>query len=151
MIMAPTVDPDRAIEAAKAHFWPGHPDQPRPYDSLAALRAELDPYRTDRPAATCWHVRRRKATDPAPDGWKYSRTFTRRAQAEPEADAWNGTDPNAGAAVGGYIAEVMPGPAPEPPRPQGRGHAERNHTTGPGICLVSACELSLTDRPGGTS
>ena len=43
--LAPGVDPEGAIEAARSHTWPGHPDQPMPFGSLEEIRAALRPYR----------------------------------------------------------------------------------------------------------
>ncbi|WP_052680872.1 MULTISPECIES: hypothetical protein [Frankia] len=38
---ASNLDPDRAIEIARAHTWPGHPDAPRPWESLEDARRAL--------------------------------------------------------------------------------------------------------------
>lgn len=43
--MAPGIDPEAALEAAKAHTWPGHPEQPMPFRSLEEVRAVLRPVR----------------------------------------------------------------------------------------------------------
>jgi hypothetical protein len=38
-------DPERAIEIARAHTWPGHPDSPMPWSSLEEAREALRPAR----------------------------------------------------------------------------------------------------------
>ena len=43
--LAPGIDPEPAMAAAKAHCWPGHPGQPKPYGSLAEVREALRPFR----------------------------------------------------------------------------------------------------------
>jgi len=34
-----------AFAAAKAHTWPGHPTQPKAYESLEEVRAAVRPFR----------------------------------------------------------------------------------------------------------
>jgi hypothetical protein len=38
------IDVDGAMEAARNHTWPGHPDQPMPFDSLDEARTALLPF-----------------------------------------------------------------------------------------------------------
>ena len=38
---AATVDVEAAIEIARAHVWPAHPESPMPYDSLLQVKAAL--------------------------------------------------------------------------------------------------------------
>lgn len=39
------VDVDAVMAAARAHTWPGHPNQPMHYDTLAEVRQVLAPHR----------------------------------------------------------------------------------------------------------
>lgn len=45
LVLASDVDTAAAEAVAKAHHWPGHPDQPQAFDSLAAIREALAPLR----------------------------------------------------------------------------------------------------------
>ncbi|OHV35048.1 hypothetical protein BBK14_33475 [Parafrankia soli] len=38
---ASSLDPERAIEVARAHTWPGHPDSPRHWESFAEAKEAL--------------------------------------------------------------------------------------------------------------
>jgi hypothetical protein len=40
---AKEIDVDAALRAAKAHHWEGHPGQPKPFDSLDAVKETLRP------------------------------------------------------------------------------------------------------------
>ena len=44
VIPASMIDPADVRAVAKAHHWPGHPDQPRPFDSLEEAREALRPH-----------------------------------------------------------------------------------------------------------
>jgi len=124
LLAVPNVDPAGAEAATRAHFYPGHPNQVRAFADLAETREALRPYRTDLPDPTRWHVRRRKADEPAPDGWKYSKTFATRKAAQREADAWNGAGDFAQHGSCGWTAEVIGGPAPK----TARSRPEQEHT-----------------------
>jgi hypothetical protein len=45
------IDVPAALDVARAHHWAGHPGQPRPFDSLAAVRAALQACRIHPAAA----------------------------------------------------------------------------------------------------
>jgi hypothetical protein len=51
VIPSDVVSPADVMTVAKAHHWPGHPNQPKAFDSLEALREALKPYRNAAPAA----------------------------------------------------------------------------------------------------
>lgn len=40
------VDVERALEAVRAHHWPGHPDSPMPFETLAEIVELLRSFRT---------------------------------------------------------------------------------------------------------
>lgn len=40
------IDVEAALTAARAHAWPGHPDQPMPFDSVEEARDLLRPFLT---------------------------------------------------------------------------------------------------------
>lgn len=42
-ILVPDVDADEALAVASAHYWPGHPHQPKSYDALEDVRLALAP------------------------------------------------------------------------------------------------------------
>jgi hypothetical protein len=47
VVPARVVDPGDALAAAKAHHWPGHPDQPQAFASFEEVRKVLTPLRKD--------------------------------------------------------------------------------------------------------
>jgi hypothetical protein len=42
-----TVDVDAALDAARAHHYDGHPEHPKPFDSLEEVRELLAPFRKE--------------------------------------------------------------------------------------------------------
>lgn len=46
---ASSLDPEHAIEAARAHTWPGHPDSPRPWECFAEAKEALRTARRTHP------------------------------------------------------------------------------------------------------
>lgn len=44
IIPATQIAPDDVQSVAKAHHWPGHPNQPRPFESLEEVREALRPH-----------------------------------------------------------------------------------------------------------
>lgn len=44
-ILVPDVDTEQARAVATAHHWPGHPNQPKPYETLEEVKAALQPLR----------------------------------------------------------------------------------------------------------
>lgn len=47
VLSAQRIDVDAALRAAAEHHWPGHPDQPMPFDTLDDVRNTLRPFKKE--------------------------------------------------------------------------------------------------------